>query len=129
MKCFLGIVGYGILGLLAGAGIIELAAAHGIAAMWVIILGTAGGFMTGLTHCLDWIMTTAQFPTQRPGGTSSPPQILGFVGLVIVCVAAILAFFLGFRIELVFYFWILGLVAQFAAGIWALYRRAARTRV
>ena len=53
MKCFLGIVGYSILGLLAGAGIIELAAAHGLAAIWVIILGIAGGFMTGLTHCLD----------------------------------------------------------------------------
>jgi len=70
-------------------------------------------------------MATVQLPTQEPRGTSRP-QVLGFAGLGVVCLAALLAFVFSIKADFVFYIWIVGLVAQFAAGFWVLYRRLTR---
>jgi len=53
MKCFASMTGCIILGLLAGLGVIDLAAAHGIEPIWCYILGVVGGVMSGLPPCLE----------------------------------------------------------------------------
>jgi predicted peptidase len=53
VKCLLSTIGCTILGLLAGIGIIEIAANHHVDAEWCYVLGFAGGFMTGITACMD----------------------------------------------------------------------------
>jgi ABC-type Na+ efflux pump permease subunit len=63
--------------------------------------------------------TTGQ---SSPGGINAA-KILGFTGLALVSIAAILAFFLSVRDDAVFYLWIAGLIAQFAGGLWFLKRR------
>jgi hypothetical protein len=53
VKCSASITGYMILGFLAAVGIVEAAAAQGLAAPWCYLLGIFGGGLTGLAHCLD----------------------------------------------------------------------------
>jgi hypothetical protein len=71
--------------------------------------------------------TIGQTPrTASPHGGANIPKVLGYIGLACVCIAAILAYFLSVKTDPVFYLWIFGLVAEFAAGIWAIARRLLR---
>jgi hypothetical protein len=68
--------------------------------------------------------TTGQ--TASPQGGASIPKALGIAGMGCACLAAILSFFFEITAAPVFYLWVLALVAQFGAGIWAVARRLSR---
>jgi F0F1-type ATP synthase assembly protein I len=53
VKCSAGMIGGIILGIFTGIGVVEIAAAHGIAGVWCYTLGFLGGGMSGLPACLD----------------------------------------------------------------------------
>lgn len=60
------------------------------------------------------------------GGGANVAKALSIIGLLCVCIAAVLSLFAGIKTDPVFYLWIFGLFLQFVAGILAIVLRLSR---
>ena len=81
MRCFLGLAANAILSALAGFGVAEVAAAFGHALPFYVAAGVIGGCFAAAAACLT---------AGETDGMAGLPKVVGLVGTLAVCAAALL---------------------------------------
>ena len=84
MRCFLGLAANAILSALAGFGVAEVAAAFGHALPFYVAAGVIGGCFAAAAACL------AADAAGETDGMAGLPKVVGLVGTLAVCAAALL---------------------------------------